>query len=334
MANHLHIDPFSGIAGDMFLGALVDLGLDLNALQAALAPLPIQRPYHIATQRVYRHGIGAVDLKVHIEGEHAHAHDDQHAHDHSHSHGHSHPHDHHHHHGGDDAGHAHHHDHGHPHDPHHEHPKGDAGHDHTQHHHHGDHHHPHEHVGYRQIMAMIDQLALSDRGRQRAQAVVTKLGQAEARVHGKPLDAIHFHEVGAVDSIVDMLGGVVALELLGIDSLSCGVLPISRGYIRCAHGLMPVPAPATAYLLEGLPTIGVDRQGELVTPTGAALVAGLCSHFGPPPAMTMRAVGYGAGDRDDPKVPNLLRLMWGTTGPAGTLGILTPAEAVAATPAS
>lgn len=308
MGRHLHIDPFSGIAGDMFLGAMVDLGVDLDAVRAALAKLPVQRPYQITTQRVFRHGIGAVDLKVRlldqapaasgdVVGHHKHGHDHDHDHSHDHDHGHSHTHDHPHH----DHGHSHSHDH--PHD-------------------HG--HHPHHHTGYREIMAMVDQLDTTERGRDRAGRVVTKLAEAEARVHGKTLEDIHFHEVGAVDSIVDMLGSVVAIELFEIDSLSCGPLPISRGFVRCDHGIMPVPAPATAYLMENLPTVGVDRKGELVTPTGAALAAALCDSFGPPPAMTLRAIGYGAGDREEPDVPNLLRLMLGDTLAAGSLGQMTP----------
>ena len=280
MAKHLHIDPFSGIAGDMFLGALVDLGVDLNAVREALRALPVERPYEVTTDRVQRHGIGAVDLKVKLLDEEPHT--------------------------LDHAAPAHHHGHS--------------------------HHHHHHHTGYRDIMAMVDQLDTTPRGRARAAAVVTALAEAESRVHAKPLDEIHFHEVGAVDSIVDMLGSVVALELLEIDGLSCGVLPISSGFVRCDHGLMPVPAPATAYLLEGLPTFGVDRRGELVTPTGAALVKALCTDFGPPPGMTLRGVGYGAGDRQDPKVPNLLRVFLGETNPAGRLGPLDTRDAAAAAP--
>jgi len=298
MAQHLHIDPFSGIAGDMFLGALVDLGVDLDDVRASLSKLKVDRPYAITTQRVYRHGIGAIDLKVplldspkfptDVVGHHKHGHDHHHEHDHDHGHSHGHVH------------HEHKHDHGQP---------------------HGDHHY---HAGYREIMAMVGQLDTTPRGRERAGRVVTKLAQAEARVHGKTMEQIHFHEVGAVDSIVDMLGSVVALELLGVDTVSCGPLPISRGFVRCEHGLMPVPAPATAYLMQGMPTFGVDRTGELVTPTGAALVAGLCDRYGPPPAMRLQSVGYGAGDRDDPHVPNLLRLMLGQTITTGDLGPLTP----------
>ncbi|MBX2851291.1 MAG: LarC family nickel insertion protein [Phycisphaeraceae bacterium] len=288
MGNHLHIDPFSGIAGDMFLGACVDLGIDLDAIRQALAKLPVERPYEITSQRVQRHGIGAVDLKAKLLDEQPAAADvvghHKHGHDHNHGHSHSHSHDH-----GHDHGHTHHH-----------------------------------HTGYREIMAMVDELDTTPRGRERAGRVVTKLAKAEARVHAKTLEDIHFHEVGAVDSIVDMLGSIVAIELLEVDSVSCGPLPISRGFVKCDHGIMPVPAPATAYLMQGVPTVGVDRTGELVTPTGAALVAGLCDHYGPAPPMTIQEVGYGAGDRESPDVPNLLRLILGTPSRPGELGPTTP----------
>ncbi|MEM1212369.1 MAG: LarC family nickel insertion protein [Planctomycetota bacterium] len=268
MATHLHIDPFSGIAGDMFLGALLDLGLDRSALLARLKRLPIDGQFELSVEPTVRRGITATDLKVKDLTHH------------------------HHHHG---------------------------------HHHHGDgdHHHHHHHVGFQEITAMIPALGLSERGQRRAEAVVRVLGEAEAKVHGIALEKVHFHEVGAVDSIVDMLGSVVGLELLEIETVSCGVLPISRGMVKCDHGLMPVPAPATAELLTGLPTQGVDRVGELITPTGAALVKALSDAFGPSPAMTIHGIGYGAGDRDDPEVPNVLRLMLGET--AGAEGrTLTP----------
>ncbi len=259
MPTHLHIDPFSGIAGDMFLGAAIDLGAPLSGILKALAPVGVAKDFRITTDRVQRHGIGAVDLKV-LTDEQKHTHD---------------------------------HDHGHA------------------------HHHHHTH--YRDIMGMIDRLDTTERARERARRITTVLAEAEAEVHGVPVEKVHFHEVGAVDSIVDMLGSAVALELLGVDTLSCGALPISRGFVKCDHGLMPVPAPATAYLMRGLPTVGVDRTGELVTPTGAAIVAALCETLGPPPAMTLKGVGYGAGDREDPKVPNLLRLMIAEISPPGRL---------------
>ncbi len=238
----------------MFLGAAIDLGAPLQGVLKALKPVSVQKSYQVTTDRVQRHGIGAVDLKVHT---------DQDKHDSSHTH----------------------------------------------------HHHTH----YQDILAMIDQLDTPDRAKDRARRVTTVLAQAEAKVHGMPIEKVHFHEVGAVDSIIDMLGSAVALELLGVDTLSCGALPISRGFVKCDHGIMPVPAPATAYLMQGLLTVGVDRTGELVTPTGAAIVAALCETFGPPPAMTLQAVGYGAGDREDPKVPNLLRLMLGEAAAPGKL---------------
>ena len=168
---------------------------------------------------------------------------------------------------------------------------------------------PHRH--YADLKAMVEQLATTARGKRRAQAVLDALAQAEGEVHGVPLEKVHFHETGAVDSIVDMFGSVVALELLEVDSVSCGPLPLSRGFVRCEHGRLPVPAPATARLLRGMRTVGVDRQGELVTPTGAAIVAGVCDAFGPAPPMTLEQVGYGAGDRDDADYPNLLRLFLG-----------------------
>ena len=248
-ATHLHIDPFSGVAGDMMLGALLDLRvggkplLPLEELKADLAKLGLADRFTLTAERTQRCGVGGMDLKVRT-------------------------------------------------------PEG--------------HHHRHR----KDLLALAEKLGLSDRGHARAVAAIDALAAAEARVHGTTIDEVHFHEVGAIDSIVDLLGNVLALELLGVETLSCGPLPVGRGFVRCAHGLMPVPAPATAYLCEGLPTVGVDRTGELVTPTGAALVSTLCDTFGPPPAMTARAIGYGAGDRDDPDVPNLLRVVLGEVGAA------------------
>jgi uncharacterized protein (DUF111 family) len=173
---------------------------------------------------------------------------------------------------------------------------------------------------------MIDRLETTDRAKRRARKTLDALAHAEAQVHGTTIHDVHFHEVGAVDSIVDMLGSAVALELLDVETVSCGPLPLSRGFVRCEHGKMPVPAPATAYLMRGMPTVGVDRAMELVTPTGAALVAGITDTFGPSPAMTLHAVGYGAGDRDTPDLPNLLRVFLGTKPTAKSkVPLLTPA---------
>lgn len=260
MTHHLHIDPFAGIAGDMFLGACIDLGAPLEAIEAALRPLPVELSYKLSVRETFRHAIRGVDFKVIVEdGSSA-----------------DHPHDH-----GPQASHSH------------------------------PHSHSHSHTGYRHIMEMIDHLDAPDRARDRARAITTAIGKAEAHVHGIALDAVHFHEVGAVDSIIDMLGAAVALELLEVETISSGPLPIGYGFVRCAHGVMPLPAPATAEILKSIPHQGVNREGETVTPTGAAIVAALATEFGPMPAMRVQAVGYGAGDRDPPDVPNLLRLFLG-----------------------
>ena len=169
----------------------------------------------------------------------------------------------------------------------------------------------HKHVGYTEISAMIDMLDTADRAKARARKALRALAEAEALVHQSPIETVHFHEVGAVDSIVDMLGTAVALELLGVDTVTCNPVPISRGYVKCEHGRMPVPPPATAYLMRGMPTYGVDRDVELVTPTGAALLVGVVDAFCPSPAMVLQGVGYGAGDKDFPLVPNHLRLFLG-----------------------
>lgn len=160
-------------------------------------------------------------------------------------------------------------------------------------------------------MSMIDSLDTTERARDRARAITTAIGEAEAHVHGMSIDDVHFHEVGAVDSIIDMLGSAVALELLEVDTVSSVSLPIGSGFVRCDHGNMPLPAPATAEILKRVPHHGVERTGETVTPTGAAIVAALATQFGPMPAMNVDRVGYGAGDRDTPDVPNLLRLFIG-----------------------
>lgn len=338
MTKHLHFDPFSGIAGDMTLGALIHLGVDLEAINQPLQALGFEPGFEITTQPVSRHGIGAIDLKVRVEHthEHTHAHEHEHAHEHTHEHEHQHEHAHEEQHTHTqehthEDGHEHTHEHSHDHDHSHEHGQGcgcggkghghghgkccgGKGHEHTHEHSHDHgHSHDHHHRTAKDILALIDKLEAPKRAKQRARDITIKLAEAEGRVHGMPAEDVHFHEVGAVDSIVDMLGTALALEALGIETLSCGPLPISRGYVRCAHGVMPVPAPATAYLLEGLTTVGVDRTGELITPTGAAIVAALCSTFGPPPPMQIQAIGYGAGDREDPKVPNLLRAILAET---------------------
>ena len=173
------------------------------------------------------------------------------------------------------------------------------------------HAHPHER-SLAEVLRIVQRAKLPARVRERAAAVFRRLAEAEAEVHGVPVRRAHLHEVGAVDAIVDVVGVVAALERLGVAHLTCSVLPLGTGTVRCAHGELPLPAPATALLLRGVPIRGVDVEGETVTPTGAALVTALAEGFGPLPAMTLDGLGVGAGTHDRPGLANLTRLFVGT----------------------
>jgi uncharacterized protein (TIGR00299 family) protein len=166
------------------------------------------------------------------------------------------------------------------------------------------------------IEAIIEASGLPEVVQGKSVAIFRRLARAEAKVHGAPIDHVHFHEVGAVDAIVDVVGSVIGLDLLGVEQLYASPVHIGRGTVECAHGLMPVPAPATAELLKGVPTYGRDVDAELVTPTGAAILTTLAQGFGPAPGMRVTDIGYGAGTRELP-IPNLLRLSIGeATGTA------------------
>ena len=175
-----------------------------------------------------------------------------------------------------------------------------------------DHHHRH----LPDIERIIGAAALDEAVRDRAVAVFRALAEAEARVHDMPVEQVHFHEVGALDAIADVVATVAGLHHLGVTSLSCRAVPLSHGTVRCAHGLLPVPAPAVMRLVEGLPTEPLDVDGETVTPTAAALLRILTTHWGPPPPMTLRAQGYGAGTKQFPRA-NVLRLTLGETASDG-----------------
>lgn len=260
MARHLHLDPFAGVAGDMFIGAMIDLGAPLEALVEALEPLPIALPYKLTAKLTTRHSIRGIDFKVNIVDEPRFAPVAEHSH------------------GASMMA-------------------------------HGAAEHLHVHPG--EIYAMIDALRCADRVKNRARRTVKLLAEAEAKVHGISVEQVHFHEVGAVDSIVDMLGAAILLEELDVATVSCASLPIGQGFVKCAHGMMPLPAPATAELLKGMMHHGVERKGETVTPSGAAIVKAVTDTFGMMPQMEVEKVGYGAGDRDDKDVPNLLRAFIG-----------------------
>jgi len=267
----LYLDCFSGISGDMLLGALVDAGLPFDELKRALGSLALDG-CDVRVDRVLRAGVSAAKFVV---SEHGHHHDHEH-HDHGHREHDHHAHDHHHHHD-DPAPHT--------------------------------HHHPHRSLP--EIYGLIDRSALSPAGRDRAKALFQRLAEVEAGIHQMPVDRVHLHEVGALDSILDIVGAVFGLEWFAADTIVSSPLNVGGGMVESAHGLFPVPAPATVKLLGAAPIYGGTIQKELVTPTGALIVSSYASAYGPVPAMTVARVGYGAGDRDFPSTPNVLRVLVG-----------------------
>ncbi len=192
-------------------------------------------------------------------------------------------------------------------------PRAGHGHDHhAGHHDHGGHH------SLAEIEAAIDRSALSSGGKARAKRLFQRLAEAEAAIHSTPIEKVHLHEVGALDSIVDIVGAVFGFEWLGVDEVVASPLNVGSGTVKCAHGTFPVPAPATARLLLGVPVYAGEVQAELVTPTGALLVTEYARSFGPLPPMSVTSIGYGAGDRDFKGVPNVLRMLVGETADAAT----------------
>ena len=170
-------------------------------------------------------------------------------------------------------------------------------------------HQPHRHLS--RILDMLRAADLSSFVKQRAGDIFTRLGEAEAKVHGTSIEKVHFHEVGAVDSLLDIVGAVIAMENLGIERVFCSPIPLGSGTVKCAHGVLPVPAPATAALMTGIPTKSSDADGEMLTPTGAAILTTLAESFGHMPDMDVQSIGYGAGTRETPGLPNLLRVFVG-----------------------
>jgi uncharacterized protein (TIGR00299 family) protein len=273
VAKTLYLDCFSGASGDMIVGALLDLGLPLDDLEHALGSLAIDYGT-VSAERVLRAGVSATKFRVHGKDRHAPQEGHRHAHDAPSRHDH----------GG--ASHA-------------------AGHQHQGHH--DDHH------SLEQIAAYIDRSALSARGKERARRMFHRLAEAEAAIHAISVDQVHLHEVGAVDSIIDIVGAVFGLEWLGAAVIAASPLNVGSGTVTCAHGTFPVPAPATVRLLTGVPIYAGDVPFELVTPTGALLVTEYATGFGPLPPMRLTAVGYGAGERDVKGHPNVLRMLVGET---------------------
>lgn len=349
-----HLDCASGIAGDMFLGACLDLGMPLEVVAEAVASLGLPG-VGVEARRASRGGFAGTRFRVLLDGRpvegpdpeeggasgaggpeaggghaghepgHRHAHDHQHPHDHEQSHDHAHAIEHAH-------QHSHQHQVEHPHE--HEHPRGhqpEHRHDHTDqpdhgHGHTGQHEHRHAHAGELQhghgdphgagrrdldeIRRLLARSGLRPPVRERALQLFSRLGEAEAKAHGMPIERVHFHEVGAVDSIVDLVGAAAAMEHLAPERLTCGPVNVGSGRVRTEHGELPVPAPATAELLQGIPIYG-GPGGELTTPTGAVLLAELVDAFVELPPLVLEIAGYGLGRKHLPMQPNALRLLRG-----------------------
>jgi uncharacterized protein (TIGR00299 family) protein len=232
-----YFDCFSGISGDMTLGALVDAGCAVGHLRAELGGLQVSG-WELTAEKVWKNGMAATYVKVVTEDQSKHR------------------------------------------------PLG-------------------------AILEILEKSQLAPVVRDRAGAIFRRLGEAEARVHDVPVEKIHFHEVGAVDAIVDIVGACIGFHALGIERFACSALNVGGGTAKMAHGVLPVPAPATANLLQGKPTYSNGVQKELVTPTGAAIVATLCDTFGSQPAMSVSTIGYGAGTADLEGQPNVVRIMVG-----------------------
>ena len=296
----LYFDCFNGASGDMILGALLDAGLPLDALKAALGSLAIE-DFEVTTERVLRAGVSATKFRliernpepVHVQGP---------SRDHSDAHGHDHPHEHRH-------------EHSHGHDSSHGHVQS-HGHDHA----HGQGHHPHRSLP--EIHTHIDRSALTPAGKTRAKALFQRLAEAEAAIHQMPVDRVHLHEVGALDSIVDIVGAVFAIDWFKADEIVCSPLNVGRGMVKSAHGVFPVPAPATVSLLGAAPIFSRGPEAELLTPTGALLLTGHAAGFSAVPAMRVAATGYGAGDRDFHETPNVLRVLVGEADASHTHRVL------------
>jgi uncharacterized protein (TIGR00299 family) protein len=283
----LYLDCFSGISGDMMIGALIDIGGDSTFLEEELKKLKIEEEYKLDWKKMDKNGITStkfdVILKNNTADRHDNDHDDSHEHElHHHEHDHQHEHKHHHHHE-----HEHHHEHNH------------------------NHTHAHHHRKYKDIVKMIETAELSNEVKKTALGIFKKIGEAEGHIHGLPLEKVHFHEVGAVDSIIDIVGTAILLHQLEIKKVKSSAIPVGTGRIHIDHGIYPVPAPATLEMLKGVPIEQSEVRFELTTPTGAAIVSVLVEEFCTLPSMEVKAIGYGAGTKTFKDIPNVLRVILG-----------------------
>jgi len=248
-----YLDAFSGISGDMTVGALIDAGAPSDAVLDALRTLNTGARF--SAERTSRGGVAATKFRVEVDGNAR----------------------------------------------------------------------PHRHLTH--ILDLLNGSSISPRAKQNACAVFQRLGEVEARIHGVPIEKIHFHEVGAADSIADIAGACIALDLLDVDQVHVSAINTGSGVVKTEHGMLPVPAPATAALLQGKPIYARGPEMELTTPTGAALAVTLAAGFGPLPPMTIGSIGYGAGDRDFKEQPNVLRAILGESTRASEAALVSVIEA-------
>ena len=299
----LFLDCFSGISGDMTVGALCDLGVKPSTFEWELSKVDIG-DFHMHFERKQRKNIEGVKFGIHAGSVHTHDQDeepDEHGQVHAHAHEHEHEHEH---------EHAHEHEHGdEPHHPHSHH-----GHEHGEAHGHG---HP---VGrsYVEIRSLLETSDLSDFVKEHALSIFRRVAEAEAKIHGAPVESIGFHEVGALDSVADIVLACAGLEELGVERVYVGKLADGHGWVDCAHGRFPIPAPATLEILRGIPVAQIDEPYEFITPTGAAIAAEFGHGFGTMPAMTVEKIGYGLGSRQLENRPNVLRAVLGEMAAEGT----------------
>ena len=273
----LYLECSMGAAGDMLTAALLELIDDRTAFISRMNGLGLPG-VHVAAESSVKCGVTGTHMRVTVNGEEEESMDAHAPHDH-HEHGvHEHEHDHHHEH---EHEHEHDHEHGHP--------------DSHEHDHHDGHHH---HASVRDIEGIIDALNVSDRVKKDAKAVYALIAEAESRAHGRPVSEIHFHEVGTMDAVADVVAVCLLMEKLSPDEVVASPVHVGAGHVRCMHGILPVPAPATALILRDVPTYGGQVQGELCTPTGAALLKHFVTRFGDRPVMKTKAIGYGMGRKD------------------------------------
>jgi uncharacterized protein (TIGR00299 family) protein len=268
----LYYDCFSGISGDMNLGALIDVGVPENYLVSELKKLNISG-YEIEINKDMRKGIFGTKVNVllkeggqqqHIDHEHEHEHNNDHSHEHAHD------------------------------------------------HHHVNESHMHHHRGLKEIEEIIHQSALSEKVKKMSMDIFMQVARAEAKVHNKPIYEVHFHEVGAIDSIIDTVGAAIAIDYLKVDKIICSSIELGGGFVKCAHGMIPVPAPAVVEILQDVPVKSGKVQFETTTPTGAAILKALADEYSDNKNFSMKKVGYGIGQRDT-DIPNVLRVFLAET---------------------